>query len=243
MPDLGMEYLYGGNENYEDFASGRVLYGGRGMTNFPVRLLKEMYGRAKSRLGAERDIVVYDPCCGGGYALTVLGFLQNGEIGRVVGSDLEESMAACAKKNTGLLTRAGLEGRRKEIEQLYQAYGKASHRDALKSCDTLETMLEREIAAEIFRADCTEPLPQILPDMIIADVPYGKLAEWAAKEDRPIDRMLDQLWLISHENTILAVSMDKTQKIKSEKWKRLEKHTVGKRKFEILRRCGGENIT
>ena len=32
--------------NFEDFASGRVLYSGKGIPNFPVRLLNEMYGRA-----------------------------------------------------------------------------------------------------------------------------------------------------------------------------------------------------
>lgn len=37
-----MEYLYCKNDNFEDFASGRVLFGGRGIPNFPVRLLLEI---------------------------------------------------------------------------------------------------------------------------------------------------------------------------------------------------------
>lgn len=37
-----MEYLYCKNENYEDYSSGRVLYGGKGIPNFPVRLINEI---------------------------------------------------------------------------------------------------------------------------------------------------------------------------------------------------------
>lgn len=59
-----MEYLYCGNENFEDFASGRVLYGGKGMPNFPVRLLNEMYGRAVNYLHNKEDLVVRIIACG-----------------------------------------------------------------------------------------------------------------------------------------------------------------------------------
>lgn len=44
-----MNYLYCGDANFEDFASGRVLYGGNGIPNFPVRLLNEIFGRAVTR--------------------------------------------------------------------------------------------------------------------------------------------------------------------------------------------------
>lgn len=107
--------------------------------------------------------------------------------------------------------------------------------EALNSCDKLESLLKQEICTEIFRADCTEALPRILPDIIITDVPYGNLVEWKNGQTS-VDSMLEQLWLISHEKTILAVCMDKKQKIRCEKWKRLEKHNIGKRKFEIFRR-------
>ena len=38
-----MEYKYAENGNYEDFSSGRVLYGGKGIPNFPVRLINEIF--------------------------------------------------------------------------------------------------------------------------------------------------------------------------------------------------------
>lgn len=194
-----------------------------------------MYGRAVSYLLKKKDLVVYDPCCGGGYALTVLGFMHNSDIRKIYGSDIDEFMITHAKKNTGLLTGSGLNGRRNEIELLYKEYGKHSHLEALNSCDKLESLLKQEICTEIFRADCTEALPRILPDIIITDVPYGNLVEWKNGQTS-VDSMLEQLWLISHEKTILAVCMDKKQKIRCEKWKRLEKHNIGKRKFEIFRR-------
>lgn len=231
-----MEYLYSENDNFEDFASGRVLYSGKGIPNFPIRLLNEMYGRAKSYLEKKQDIVLYDPCCGGGYALTVLGFFGNTDVKKIYGSDIDENMIIYAKKNAGLLTEAGLANRKNEIEQMYKKYGKQSHMEALESCNKLKSMLEKEIVAEFFKADCTKELPSIFPDIIITDVPYGKLVEWENEEAISIDCMLEQLWLISHEKTILAVCMDKKQKITCQKWERLEKHNVGKRKFEILKK-------
>ncbi len=40
-----MVYKYGLDENYEDFASGRVIYSGKGIPNYPVRLITEISGR------------------------------------------------------------------------------------------------------------------------------------------------------------------------------------------------------
>lgn len=230
-----MEYLYCENDNFEDFASGRVLYGGKGIPNFPVRLLLEIYGRARSYLEEDRNIILYDPCCGGGYALTVLGFFYNGDIKRIYGSDIDEGMIGHAKKNAALLTKDGIKTRKEEIRRLYAEYGKSSHLEALQSCDKLKNMLVRDIAVEIFRADCTRELPGILPDIIITDIPYGNLVEWNNGEAVSLDDMLGQLWSISHEKTILAVCMDKKQRISCDKWKRLERQNAGKRKFEILK--------
>lgn len=230
-----MEYLYCKNDNFQDFASGRVLYGGKGIPNFPVRLLLEIYGRALSYSNRKEDLVIYDPCCGGGYALTILGYFQNRYIGKLIGSDIDEDMVAHSKKNTSLLNRDVLKKRKTELEELYNLFGKASHKEALDSCDKLSLMLENDISAKIFQADCTMPLPEILPDIIITDVPYGNLVEWEQGKSS-IDDMLEQLWKISHANTILAVCMDKRQKINCDMWKRLEKQNIGKRRFEILKK-------
>lgn len=229
-----MEYLYCKNDNFEDFASGRVIYGGKGIPNFPVRLLLEIYGRAKSYSEKKDELVIYDPCCGGGYALTVLGFFHNKDIYKLYGSDIDEDMVTYARKNLGLLSEEGLSCRWEEIQSLLDEYGKASHKEALNSCAKLSSMLEKQVETEVFQADCTGELPNIQPDIIITDVPYGNLVEWNDGDQVSLNNMLESLWKISHEQSILAVCMDKKQKIRYDKWKRLEKQTIGKRKFEIL---------
>lgn len=87
------------------------------------------------------------------------------------------------------------------------------------------------------KADCTKPLPDVKPDLVITDVPYGNLAEWKEAEASPLEEMLDRIYEIAGAHTVLAVCMDKKQKIRSEKWQRLERENIGKRKFEILKKC------
>ncbi|NDO51129.1 hypothetical protein FMM75_17520 [Lachnospiraceae bacterium MD335] len=43
-------------------------------------------------------MTIYDPCCGGGYALTVLGFFHNHDIKKMYGSDIKPNMVSYAKK-------------------------------------------------------------------------------------------------------------------------------------------------
>lgn len=227
-------YLYSDNGNYEDYASGRVIYGGRGLPNFPVRLLNEIFERTKLYLDKKFDLVVYDPCCGGGYSLTILGFFYSAIIKKLYGSDINKDMIFHAKKNVSLLTYEGLQTRKDELEALYHHYGKPSHNTAINSVEKLKNQLARSVQAEIFYADCTKKLPNINPDIIITDIPYGNLIQWKGDSSRPLELMLEQLANISQHKTILALSMDKKQKINTSAWISLEKHIVGKRKFEIL---------
>ena len=71
-----MEYKYCNNDNFEDYASGRVLYSAEGVPNFPVRLINEIFGYALEYSSKKQNLCVYDPCCGGGYSLTVLRYWQ-----------------------------------------------------------------------------------------------------------------------------------------------------------------------
>ncbi len=72
---------------------------------------------------------------------------------------------------------------------------------------------------------------------IIADVPYGNLAVWEGNTGDSLHAMYAQLYKIAHKDTILAVIMDKKQKYAGDIWIRLEKQTIGKRKFEIYRKA------
>lgn len=230
-----MDYKYSENGNFEDLASGRVLYGNYGIPNFPVRLLNEMFRRSVSYCDKKSDLTIYDPCCGGGYSLTVLGFC-NSNIANILGSDIDIKMVEYARKNTSLLTGEGLQERILELEELLRLYNKTSHREALDSAKRLGEAVNHNIDINVFEADCTKGLSidgEI--DIIITDVPYGTLVEWKSENDNPLNNMLEQLYQIANPNTVLAVSMDKRQKINSPRWDRLEKHNIGKRKFEIYK--------
>ena len=125
-----------------------------------------------------------------------------------------------------------------ELEELLKLFNKTSHRDALDSAKRLDETVNRTIDINIFEADCTKELCiDSTIDIIITDVPYGALVEWKGENDNPINNMMEQLHRIANPNTVLAVSMDKQQKINSPGWNRLEKHNIGKRKFEIYKLC------
>lgn len=51
-----MEYKYAKNENFEDFASGRVIYHMGGEATFPVRLTLEIYERCIQYSNKKTDI-------------------------------------------------------------------------------------------------------------------------------------------------------------------------------------------
>lgn len=227
-----MIYKYGTAEIYEDFASGRVIYGGKGIPNYPVRLITEIFGRAMEYSNKKEDLIVYDPCCGGAYSLTILGFFYGEKIEKIYGSDISEEMVTSARKNLNLLKYNGLDDRKAELEKLYAKFHKTSHREALESVEKLKNKLVKDIDTEVFTADCTKSLPDIKPDIIITDIPYGNLVDWGGEGE--LYAMMKNLLRIAGDDTVLALSMDKSQKITSEGWHRIEKQNIGKRRFEIL---------
>ena len=227
-----MEYLYCSAGNYEDFASGRVIYGAKGIPNYPVRLIAEIFGRAMELSGKKEHLSVYDPCCGGAYSLAIIGFFYGKHIDKIYGSDISEDMIRYAGKNLELLSYNGLEKRQAELEQHYLEFHKNSHLEALESAKRLRTKLDKEIETQVFVADCTKALPDLKPDIIITDIPYGNLVNWGGEGE--INAMMNKLWEISGEDTVLAISMDKSQKISNELWTRMTKQSIGKRRFEIF---------
>ena len=231
-----MEYKYGKKANYEDFSSGRVLYYISGMTNFPVRLAQEIYGRCLEYSTKKRDICLYDCCCGGGYLLTVLGFLNQDTIGCIIGSDINEDLLNIARRNLSLLSKEGMNDRIKELEGLIEKYKKESHIEAKNSALKLKNIIKKNIEFEVFYSDVLKGIDQnIKPDIVITDLPYGQKVDWIGEGENFVDKLLDSLYDICHQDTIICLCMDKKQKVNNKKFIRLEKHKVGKRKFEILR--------
>jgi 23S rRNA G2445 N2-methylase RlmL len=231
------------HKNYEDLSSGRVLYGATGATNFPVRLASDIFLRCKTLLqknGNDGPYSIYDPFCGAGYSLTVIGFLHSRDIKSLSGSDIDDNMAELAQKNVSLLTAAGLLKRKTELEQLYKDYKKESHHDALDSLNRLQQMRAKDIPAKIFRSNILEKQKTIIPqtsvDMVITDLPYGKLTQWggAVYEANPIQTFLSAIKHCLKPNAIVAIVTTKKEAIQYDGFFKIKSFVVGKRKIYLL---------
>ena len=116
-----MEYRFAPAGGYEDVASGRVLLHRSGQPPFPARLALELFGRARELAPKKEGLVVYDPFCGGGTLLTVIGFLASAPVTLLAGSDLDADALRTAEQNLALLSREGLLRRRQRLESLFSA--------------------------------------------------------------------------------------------------------------------------
>ena len=236
-----MKYRYCERTNFEDFSSGRVFYHGAGITNFPVRLVQEIFSRCLSYIENKGDVCIYDPCCGGGYLLTVLGFLNPELISVIIGSDINKSVIEIAAKNLGLLFKEGIDARIGELRELHNKYNKSSHLEALESAGRFASIIQkrslkmkvRTFQADIL-ADCALMDQEFKADIVITDVPYGNLVSWEG-QDNMIGVLLKNIRPILKRDSVVAVCSTKRQKINVASYLRLEKQDVGKRKFEILR--------
>lgn len=236
-----MEYQYCENQNFEDFASGRVIVHRSGYTNFPVRLAQEIFGRCFYHLGSPDKICLYDPCCGGGYLLTVLGFLNYETIKMMMASDVSDEALQLANENLSLLHKKGLEQRIRQLKHLQLLHNKTSHTEALISAENLLNIVKNaanEIEYQVFHTDILSehPLDQhpFKADLIITDVPYGNLVKWQNSDGEPVN-LLDQLLPAVKEGSIVAICSDKAQKFQSEHFRRVEKQVIGRRLFQIFR--------
>lgn len=242
-----MEYKYCKDDNFEDFACGRVLYHRSGMPSFPVRLADEIFKRCMEYLGRQNDIVLFDPCCGGGYLVTVLGLLNPSAIKELVCSDIDEDAVGLARSNLSLLTMDGLLRRRDQIFGMIESFNKQSHRDALESADRIiKIVQDRPFTPEIkcLMADALDKMSfcseDFKADIVMADVPYGKLAMWSGENDNAVDLLLDSVSGAIHEDSVVAVICDKFQKVRNSSYKRLERFKAGKRVVEILKPASAE---
>jgi hypothetical protein len=242
-----MEYKYSKDDNFEDFACGRVLYHRTGMPSFPVRLADEIFKRCVEHLGKKDDIVLFDPCCGGGYMVTVLGLLNSDAIGKFVCSDIDKDSVELAGSNLSLLTLNGMLQRRGQIIEMVNLFNKQSHKDALKSVERFIGIIqERSFVPEIrcFAADALDKMAfsseDFKADIVMADVPYGNLAMWSDKSGDAVDLLLDSIRCVIHDDSVIAVIYDRSQKIRNISYKRLERFKAGKRVVEIIK--PGQNL-
>lgn len=256
-----MKYHYAQDRNFEDYASGRVFYSRAGQPAFPVRLASEIFQRAYQHWqagGGQGGCSVYDPVCGGGYWLVVLAYLHWEAIAAIYASDFDGEVLRLAERNLSLITPGGLDQRISEIEAMIDRFQKESHRSALESARKFHRQLEANLESHaiegmVFQADATDAqymavgLAERQVDLVLADVPYGWHSQWQMvngdtesqltvqkASQTPIDAMLRALDSILNPGTVFAIAYDKSQKIQHERYLRLERFQVGKRRILIL---------
>ena len=157
-----MVYKYCENRNFEDLASGKVIVHKAGYPNFPVRLAQEIFSRCLHHLDDPDSVCIYDPCCGGGYLLTVLGFLNYERIKTIIASDISDDAIQLANENLSLLNKNGLKQRIRQINDLLSLHNKNSHIEALNSATNLMGILANsthEIECKVFKTDILSNVP------------------------------------------------------------------------------------
>jgi hypothetical protein len=245
------------NEDYTDFAGGRVLYSLPGLPAFPVRLASEIFLRACAalRLPVEKRLTIYDPTCGGAYHLTALGLLHGESIGAILASDVDGRALELAGRNLGLLSPAGLQRREQEIRGMLDQFGKPSHVEALHSAIALRERMLRMVEGEhglspirtrVFQANALDPASVLnalageTVHLVISDIPYGQLSAWtlpggdAPGGQSPAWRLLDTLLPALPGDSIIAIAADKSQKIAHAGYRRVERFQIGKRRVSLL---------
>lgn len=247
-----MQYKYAKEQqDYSDFSSGRVFYSLPGHPAFPVRLASEIFQRCvalrKKIYENSTPCVLYDPCCGAAYHLSVLAFLHGEYIQEIIGSDVDEKAVALAKRNLGLLNPAGLDNRIREISAMLEQYGKDSHQDALRSANVLKDKFfsppeKYPHETKVFQADAAnrkeifDNIKTRSVDIVFTDIPYGQHSHWHVNETlNPVWSMLDVLLDILSSSSIIAIVSDKQQKVLHESYQRIEHFQIGKRRIVILK--------
>jgi 16S rRNA G966 N2-methylase RsmD len=248
-----MQYNYATEQqDYSDLSSGRVLYSLPDHPAFPVRLASEIFQRCfafrKEVYNISTPVTLYDPCCGAAYHLSVLGYLHREAIQEIIASDINEKAVDLAAKNLRLLATAGMDQRIAEISNMLQQYGKDSHKDALKSAQSLRNKISsfehgETLQIKTFQANAThekEILQNIKSnsvDIVFTDIPYGEHSHWESSKDvsNPLGAMLVSLHSILSSSSIVAIASDKKQKISLEDYQRLEQFQIGKRRIVVLK--------
>jgi len=235
-----MDYLYAEKDDFSFLASGNVIKHFSGMPCFPVRLNLELFERARHAVGKER-ISVYDPCCGSGFSLTVLGLMRRDRIEWLRGSDIDPACLEAAGCNTSLLTQEGLFAARDAVlgGEFATPERKAQMNESVEKL--LPYMQGEAPDADVFRHDILAAAPK-LPgpaDYVFADIPYGIMTEWrsdSAVDPDPLQAFLMNVAPVLGKGGVLTVCGGKDLRVRSDAFRRLGRFSVGKRLVYMLQK-------
>ncbi|MBN9796465.1 MULTISPECIES: rRNA methyltransferase [Pseudonocardia] len=186
-----MQYRHAPAANHA--ALDAVLASAPGRPTLPVRLTVELAGRARVHLPADVPLTVWDPCCGAGVTLAVLGLLVPG-LARLVGTDADPEPLDLARRNLALLDPGGLTARAADLEALAARHDKPSYADAATAARALVPASTPAWSVTLADARDTAAVRNALagagpygtgPDLVLADLPHGHRTTWAASPTRP----------------------------------------------------------
>lgn len=235
-----MEYRFTEKEDFSFLASGNVIKHFSGMPCFPVRLGLELFERAYHLIGKEK-ITVYDPCCGNGFSMSVLGMIKQSKISSLYGSDIAPDCLEAASCNTAMLTREGMLAARDRVLQ-NENTTEARIEQLNESVEKLLPYLNNpEMQSKVFLHDILSAPPNLpeAADYVFADIPYGIMTEWKTSDvekSDPVQQLIGNIAPIMSENGVLAVCGAKDLRIKTDLFCRTEKIHAGKRLIYLLRR-------
>ncbi len=232
-------------KDYSDFSSDKLLVNAPRTPAFPVRVASEIMARSLSFLDTAEGLTLYDPCCGGGHLLTILGFCYSKNLKNIYGSDIDSKALEYAQKNLNLLTPEGLSKKKQALQYNYEKQGEKAQLEALNSADRLETQLlnttypKKDV--QCFNWDITKEQPPHLKNVniVMTDLPYGNMAYWqgeGAVQNNPNKQMLNNIYqTLDLHNSIVTIICNKDEKINHQKFEQVKRLKHGKRQFVFLR--------
>ncbi len=113
----------------------------------------------------------------------------------------------------------------------------------MESADRLKIKTQKlSIKTEIFQFNILSDtdLPKFVNqiDIVIADVPYGKLADWSGLKEgiNPVQASLNKIKDRLTKNAVVTIVLNKKQEIKYDGYEKIKSFKSGKRKVVLLER-------
>lgn len=241
-----MRYLHVPPDDHRDLASGKVLHSRPGQPAFPVRLARELFGRARHHLGSPDPVAVWDPCCGSAQLLVTLGLSERRHVRRLVGSDIDDEALALAARNARLVSEQGLADRAGELRAVSETRRSPSHEEAAAAAGRLADVLRAgggDLPVEIRKADALDPVGAgevaalARPDVVIADLPHGRMTSWRGDVDEheATTRLATTLAEVLAPETVLVLVSRSRRPLLPRGTRALDRLRVGHRSAGITR--------
>ncbi len=177
-----MQYRHAPAADHGDLDA--VLVSAPGRPTLPVRLTLELFGRALAHVGPG-PVTVWDPCCGAGTTLAVLGLCRGGDLSGLIATDVDPAPLELARRNLALLDPGGLDARASDLDALAVRHGKPGYADAAAAA---RRMAAPVVPYEVATTDATDPaatrpvVERHRPQIVIADLPHGVQTQWSGGE-------------------------------------------------------------